>query len=200
MAEQVRDFIDGTSLADQFRRQAMAHQMGAGPAGKLDSPDLQSRSHDPRDRGTGPEWPNGRHSAEENPPAIDPGPGMENVIGKRFARLLHERHNPIAPRLALSHEDLGSAPPNILEFERSQFLVANAGGGQQEQNRAVAPALRRRPVDGIDSPPDVLPREPWRQMGQPPTRRSWNKPGKVLIIEIRPAQKSKECSSIRGGR
>jgi hypothetical protein len=41
----------------------MAHQMGAGPTGKLDSPDLQSRSHDLRDRGTGPEWPNGRHSA-----------------------------------------------------------------------------------------------------------------------------------------
>jgi len=198
MAKQVRDFVDGAPSADQFRRQAMAYQMGAGAAGKLDSTALQSRSHDSRYRSTGPERPNGRHSAKENLPAIDPGPGTENVIGKRFARLPHEWHNPIAPRLALSHENLGSTPPNILKLKRSQFLVANAGGGQQKQDRAVAQALLRRQVDRIDCPPDVFPREPRWQMGQPPARRSWNEPSKILIIEIGPAQKSQECHAYVG--
>jgi hypothetical protein len=86
---------------------------------------------------------------------------MEKIIGKCVTRLLHERHNTIAPRLALSHENLGSTPPNILKLKRSQFPVPNAGGGQQEQDRAVAQALRRRQVDRVDCPPDVFPREPW---------------------------------------
>jgi hypothetical protein len=117
MAEQVRDFVDGASLADEFRRQAVAHQMGSGATGKFDSASLQSGSHDSRYRRTGPERPNGWHSAKKNLPAIDPGPGMENVIGKRFASLLHKRHDPIAPGLALSHEHFRSTPADILELQ-----------------------------------------------------------------------------------
>jgi len=117
MTEQIRHFVDGAPLADEFRRQAVAHQMGASTAGNLDPTSLQSRLHDSRYRRTGPERPYRRHGAQENLLTIDPGSGMQNVMGERVTCFLHERYNAIASRLGPPHEDFGSAPADILELK-----------------------------------------------------------------------------------
>ena len=54
MAQEIRDLVDRATLPDELCRQAMAQQMGARDAGKLNPASLQSRSHDPRNGGAGP--------------------------------------------------------------------------------------------------------------------------------------------------
>jgi hypothetical protein len=41
MAQEVSDLVDGTSLANQLRCEAVTHQVGAGDPGKLETTSFQ---------------------------------------------------------------------------------------------------------------------------------------------------------------
>jgi len=163
--------------------------------GEPRSTSLQSRLHDSRYRRTGPERPYRRHGAQENLLTIDPGSGMQNIMasaspascmsGTTRSRLALVR------RTRTSQRASGYPGAQVIAV-----LCCVSRCSQQEQDRAVTHARRCRQVDRVDRPSDVFPWEPWRQMCQPPARCSWNEPGKILIIEIGPLQKSKECPSM----
>lgn len=53
-------------------------------------------------------------------------PAIKNIIGKRFASFVQQRHDTVAFGLGATHEHGGLAPMDILKLKRAQLLVAQA--------------------------------------------------------------------------
>lgn len=88
MAQQVCDLVDGTPMPDKLRCQAMAHQVGASDTGKRNPALLQCRLHDPRDDAAAINGAHGRDMLQEDPLAVVPRSGMQDILGKRRPRFL----------------------------------------------------------------------------------------------------------------
>src|SRR5271166_6869786 len=111
---------------------------------------------------------------------------MEYIVSERFTRFLYKRNDAIALGFGLTNDHLGAAPPDIVKLERSEFFVAQSGGGDQQQDGAVPYADRCGHVERIDRAPDICPRQPGWQVSQPIARRMGHETGKILVVEAGP--------------
>src|SRR3990172_2177677 len=83
MAQQVRDLVNWAPLPNELRRQAMAQQMGAGGARKLNPASLQSRTDNPRNGSGVLKWARWWRIGQEHLRTACLGPGMQDVVGER---------------------------------------------------------------------------------------------------------------------
>lgn len=114
--------------------------------------------------------------------------------------LLDERGHSVTPALGAPDKNLASSPVDILELKSAQLAVANACGGEQQQDGSIAKVDRRRRADRIDGVANIIPRKPGRQMGQTPMGRPWNDGGQILLVVASPMQKAEKRSDVRGRR
>ena len=124
MTEQIRDLVDRPPLPNELRCQAMAYQMSADDRGKHDVDPLQCSAHDPGNDSAPLDRADRRTMLQKYTLAATLGPGMKDIISERLARFLYKRYDAIALGFGPANNHLSAAPPDIVELERSEFLVA----------------------------------------------------------------------------
>ena len=174
--------------------QAVAHQMRAGDRGSAISTrfsaiarscEMMLLSSIGRTGGHGVKIHAGCRSwawhGAHNRRALRPIPVASGTTRSRFALVRRTITSALRHRISWSSSDLSSLLRKPVVAARSRMA-------------RFAYAHRRRHVDRIDGVPDVLPRQPRRQVGQPIAGRTRDKPGKILIVE------SDQCRNRRNMR
>nr|WP_229178348.1 hypothetical protein [Bradyrhizobium ivorense] len=64
--------------------------------------------------------------------------------------------------LGAPDKNLASSPVDIPELKSASLAVANACGGEQQQDSSIAKVDRRRLADRIDGAANIIPRKPGR--------------------------------------
>src|SRR5262245_61219269 len=123
--------------------------MRASDATERDPAMPQPLPHDPRNRRRRLERSHRRREGQEQIWTIDLRSSPQDVIGERGAGLLEERGHPVTLALGAPDKNLASSPVDILELKGAQLAVANACGGEQQQDGPIAKVDRRRLADRI---------------------------------------------------
>ena len=89
--------------------------------------------------------------------AIRLRPRPQDVVGKRSASLLEKRCYSIALTLRVPDENLAGPPVDILEPKSTQLSIANACGGEQQQDGSIPNVDRSCPADRIDGAANIRP-------------------------------------------
>jgi hypothetical protein len=124
MPKQIRDLVDGPPLADELRRQAMAYQVSTDDRGQCDADPPECGAHDPGNDSAPLDRADRRTMLQKYTLAAALGPGTKDIISERLARFLYERYDAIALGFGPANNHLGAAPPDIVELERFELLVA----------------------------------------------------------------------------